>query len=660
MTMNINSLIPNDGSTNEDWTGQGTMAVLGMFGSPQIMGSDSITIRNVFIKDASIELNEGEYFVTNSDGYSIEMGLLVAFPASGKCHISNCIVQGEITFLCDDYSPYGVIFGIGGLIGDLYMGDNVVVDNCFANTKMNLKLSENNTNDAYPTTIIYGVGGFVGNFYASNPCEIHNCGAWLDMKIEATSPIDLHTGGFMGNADSPVDFYNCYARGNIEVGDGSYGLSGFANLIDADGRSNVNFNFYNCYVATTIDKGTTAAGYESSFSGWGLLDTVKNFNENCINSYYLKNWQEGNWDYYETAPKQYKNASPCVGSAGAEQPRDSMLTQNFVDMLNPTDTAFYLDGYGFLKNGGFPVLGLEPVTDPQVIDSGLIVEIPLGWNPDLTNDYYNPQKGIYLYEGGQFINHSTNHYVINSCRTLSGGGWEFIGNPLKNTDFAGTFGWLSNDTLFLNGAGSHVASGLNETFNGSTDMSEHWNTTHNYIAAYPFRYENNEWSNIHVYRTDSMKSGVGYMAWNGGKDYRLDKDGNFFKDEDNNPRPSPIPTNANPNPIGNQQNSTPPYNPAPTQLWFVGNVHKTDSAFTITLPANVGADKWYALANPYSCDLHIDKFLTANSSVLAESCVYLWDVSAQNWVTATDGVVPYGTGFMIKANSSPVTIIFNE
>ncbi|MDR1724558.1 MAG: hypothetical protein LBR84_11535 [Tannerella sp.] len=652
MTMNINSLIPNDGSTGEDWTGQAPMAVLGMFGSPQITSSDSITIRNVFIKDAVIELNEGEYFYNNGIGVSIEMGLLVGFPQFGKCIISNCIAQGEITFLCDDYSPYGTIFGIGGMIGDLAGGDNVVVDNCFANTKMNLKIPEYNLGSS--PTVVLGIGGFVGDFDASHPCEINNCGAWIDMQIEATGPIDLVTGGFMGTASTSVNFYNCYARGRIEVKDGSYGVSGFANLISG------NFLFDNCYVATTIKRGTNTyltTNTESQFSGWGV-----NFGatEICVNSYYLDDWQEGDWTDYTagifSSPIYFDNQSPCTG---AGQTKDYMLSPAFVQDLNPVDSVFAFDGYGFLKNAGFPVLGLEPVMDPQIIDSGQVVTIPSTWHPDMTDDYYNPQHGIYLYDGGQFINESPNPYVVNVYRDLSGDGWEFVGLPINNDGYASTFGWLSNDTLFLNGSGSQVSTGLNETFNGTTDMSEHWNTTHNYIVAYPFRYDNNDWSNVHAYRTDSMKNGFGYMVWNGGMDYRLDKDGNFFTEEDNNPRPSSTPINPNPNPLGSQQNATPPYNPAPTQVCFVGNVHQKGSTITVTLPANSASNKWYALANPYTYDLDIATFISQNNSAIQGGSVYVWDVSAQNWVVTSMGKIPYGRGFVIRA-SSGATITFAQ
>jgi len=642
--------------SGENMRGQGVMAVLGMFGCPTLpeecgsANADTIIIKNIYLWNAAINIDsafKSRQLPTNPEAQSIEFGLLVGFPQYyGIIKIDSCRVEGTMTLT--DGGDYNEIFGIGGLVADLWVGGEAHISNTFVNVKnMTIDLQDNEAH--------FGIGGFIGNFEASDATlvsEFRNCGARL---TEATIKGGdfMNVGGFMGNSYTNVDFYNCYAVGHIKEDSTGYGISGFSNLC-SDGTDAI-FNFYNCYVAVEIEQDTipTDPGYESEFSGWAVFDNGgDDYHQYCHNSYYLSEWQVGGadhwtddlgWEAYTTPfgatddAIETTNLAPC-DNLDSGQTKEYMMSSDFVqNKLNaPTPGSdadilgqpnYDLDVVGFFKNYGYPVLQIEYVEDPQIIRKGKTVVIPAGYDTTMSDPYYTPTI-IILQDSAQFINNSYNNYVLTVERDLVNDGWECVGIPINDTDSAGTFGWMSNDPRFFNGTGSRTPAGEGETLFGTRDYyyinttpnppdSSNYllNSAHNYIVAYPYRYITNSWVSNHAYRTDTMYNGIGYMVWNGGEEKRFDEDGKYYRDED-----APLPH------FGSA---------TPTTIRYKGHVYKNDTTVNLTLPANSLADKWYAIANPFPYKLDIGKFVEDNTSVLADASVYVWDVSRQTWKRKT-------------------------
>jgi len=579
----------------------------------------------------------------------MEFGLLLAMPSTGNLEVKNCRVEGNIEFT--DVGDYSEIFGIGGMIGDMVASNGTTtVENCFSNVKINLGLTGVDNG-----TWLDGVGGFAGGFLADLVQDFENCGARVDITLTGSvnNTTDIPTGGFIGSSLSDINFLNCYALGTIRV-DGKFkGVSGFSNFTGGD------FTFTNCYTATVVDLSATPSEPDN-FGYWGIKTGGS---VSCSNCHYLASWQryqgiDSNWGWIPISTPSFDNVI-CANML----PHDStyMRSAEMVDVLNPGGIInFHIDRTGFLKNFAYPILGFEPIVDPQIIPAGITVVIPFDYPADMTIPYYHPQLGIFLRDGGQFINNSNIPYVLTVERDLAHGNWECVGIPIND---ASTFGWLSNDAKFFDGTGSTTPTGTGEKLQNGVNWLDSINTKHNYLVAYPYNHVGNNWHGPKAYRTDAMTNGVGYMVWNGGVDHYFDAAGTFYSG------------GSNATGIGSSEATT---------VRYVGHVNKNGAPIPVNLPANYNAEKWYALANPYSYKLDIAEFIDDNASKIADASIYVWDVATQTYKKKTrlsDGSIDiyiwngsvytfdsnvardflkHGEGFMIKATSSGGTITFED
>ncbi|MDR1725728.1 MAG: T9SS type A sorting domain-containing protein [Bacteroidales bacterium] len=606
--------------------GQTYYGILGFFGSTDDCGIGEITmeIKNVILANASLELHT-HYNKPYGGENSMEFGLLIGMNAVGDCEITNCRVEGKINFT--GISEYKTIYGIGGMIGDMYAGEGItIVENCFSNVKMNLDLTDADT------TNIQGIGGFAGGFSNGYVQNFINCAARVDMTVTGSN-ITAPIAGFVGTSFSSIDFTNCYALGTIKINGAIDGISGFSNLDEGE------FNFSNCYTATVVDLSATPAD-GTNYAYWGIKSS--GVGTTCENCHYLESWTklngvDNNWWIVDSNSNVVCEMEGHTATYMYSDEFVDTLNRLVIDPINETDTifttgAFHGDGYGFLRNYHFPVLDLEPIVDPQVIKAGMVVELPANYDNNMTNPDLHPQLGIIIEDGGQFRNWSSNAYEVTVERKLGYEVWEDLGNPIPA---ANDYRFLSNDSTYLDSVG----------------IFSYWHTPHNYIVSYPYDYTTNDWAVDFAYRTDTWNQGNMSFVWNGGLDNGFDPAGTFYED------------GSSPTPIGEAGETTVKFfGVQEARNWFFDPT-VTNSGATNT---NNGGTKWFALANPYTAAIHTNSFPNIDLTLieahsLQGDAVYIWDKSLNAWDmrTATvenDDTLIYPThGFMVAPADNSAT-----
>jgi hypothetical protein len=288
---------------------------------------------------------------------------------------------------------------------------------------------------------------------------------------------------------------------------------------------------------------------------------------------------------------------PCGAISNYKDSTWDYLLPDMVD-LQPCDVD-KLSGYN-----PWEVAGWDGSTNPFTIGSGKTVTIYPCDCENITSESMSVPSNITIANGGQLKNLSDAcDYGAVVERTLAFEKWEFVGTPIGTT----TFGWFSNDYLYLSGGATQVPDEI-ITFNGTTDMSAYWHTPHNYIVSYPFNYTSNEWDAPNVYRTTSMKQGEGYFVWNGGEDHFFDEDGTYYEDGDGAGIGADVAT---------------------TVKFYTATLPNA-ATYSVSSLSNSNSPKWFSISNPYPAAIQSKEFVEQQTN-LQGGAVYIWDGANGNY-----------------------------
>ncbi|MDR1724914.1 MAG: T9SS type A sorting domain-containing protein [Bacteroidales bacterium] len=474
-------------------------------------------------------------------------------------------------------------------------------------------------------------GSFDGNNY-----RIYN----LKIKDVASDNVGLF--GYIGTKAyiRNVALINCDMEGKQNVGS----LVGFACPIDVKGSSpnvngSANLHISKCFSRGNVTGIDNVGGFIGSASKYDLSSAVDKPTveiENCytrcdvfaplgVNGNFIGNAIDINvTNAYATGKvatnsfiSTYNLSNNKITNTYALNCSDGAINKTSVEMRDPTfvaalGSAFFEDDKPWTRNNGYPILGYEPlITDICIIEDMQTVEVT-------TDEQFKvrPQK-IIIKDGGSLKNSTTNEFSnVIVERTLADESYVFIGSAFGDIT-AGTY------------LGEH---GEPHTY---SNVENHYP-----VSILNFNYTSNMWSDgnsggFHYLKCDSViKKGLGYFAYV--LDPNYSQDINWLKE--NRGKKITLTFNAD----------------------MTKSINNTGIDITLT---NDGEEHtcesttdglWYALSNPFSCNLYAKRFLSKNTNVQG-NVIYTLNGETRLWEeklgSDNDARIKIGEGFFVAGKN---------
>jgi hypothetical protein len=261
---------------------EGDIQYAGLFGYTCNNSGESTYIRNVNLRNVSININSSSFAyaggivgcqgggnqivencsaegnVTANSGSSAYAGGIVGYQSGGgNQSVENCSAEGNVT------ANSGSSAYAGGIVGYQSGGGSQIVENCSAEGNV----TANSGSSAY-------AGGIVGLQSGSGNQAIENCSAEGDVSANGGSNYSAYAGGIVGlqsgSGNVGIRITNCYFIGDLinpSSSENSYagGILGYWD--GSNTGSGYRCNFTDCYVAAT-------------FSGFSLKGSLLGYNSN--------------------------------------------------------------------------------------------------------------------------------------------------------------------------------------------------------------------------------------------------------------------------------------------------------------------------------------------------------------------------------------------